>query len=143
MANLKPVSLLLLAVSAIGASMPAMAINAESSTLPPAVTQDSAQPLQLDTHQLLSLKPGEIAYFNLPSIGNYPIVFEHTTGNVNGVAYWEGYVPGNKSMRVSLKFDGNGWSGFIDGPKGKLVVGYANGANWIASAGKPLEDKAF
>ena len=136
MANLKPVSLLLLAVSAIGASMPAMAINAESSTLPPAVTQDSAQPLQLDTHQLLSLKPGEIAYFNLPSIGNYPIVFEHTTGNVNGVAYWEGYVPGNKSMRVSLKFDGNGWSGFIDGPKGKLVVGYANGANWIASVGK-------
>lgn len=134
--NLNPVYLLLVAAGSIGASMPVMAINTDLSTLQQATTQDSAQPLQLDTLKLLGLTPGEIVYFNLPSVGNYPIVFEHTTGNVNGVAYWEGYVPGNKSMRVSLKFDGNGWSGFIDGPKGKLVVGYANGANWVASVGK-------
>lgn len=135
MNNLKPVTLLLLAAGAIATALPAQAMNPASTSAQISAISKSAQPLNLDTSQLLGLTPGSVTYFNLPVIGSYPIVFEHTTGTVNGVAYWEGHVPGNKSLRASLKYDGNGWSGFIDGPSGKLVVGYANGANWIAAAG--------
>ncbi len=136
MKSLKPIALLLLSTGAMGISLPAAAINANLATLPQLETQESAKPLNLDTKYLLSQKPGNIVYFNLPSIGSYPIVFEHTTGTINGTAFWEGYVPGNKAMRASLKFDGHGWSGFIDGPTGRLVVGYANGANWVSVLGK-------
>lgn len=143
MNNLKTVSLLLLAAGAIATALPAQAMNAASVPAQISAVSKSAQPLNLDTPQLLSMTPGAVTYFNLPTIGNYPIVFEHTTGTVNGVAYWEGHVPGNKSLRASLKYDGNGWSGFIDGPSGKLVVGYANGANWIAAAGTDHKPASF
>lgn len=86
MNNLKPVSLLLLAAGAIATALPAQAMNAASAPAQISAVSKSAQPLNLDTPQLLSMTPGAVTYFNLPAIGNYPIVFEHTTGTVNGVA---------------------------------------------------------
>jgi len=111
------------------------AVNAQAADT---VTRSSIAPahkVSFDTGMMLGLRQNSLIYLDLPVAGKVPVVFEHTTGLVNGVAYWEGHAPQDKTSRVSLKYDGLGWSGIIDGPNGKLVVGHVNGESWLTAVG--------
>ena len=126
-----------LLLAAWGGASPAYAASSVSpaSAVGELTKFSAARKMVFNTPEMLGLKQNSLIYIELPGVGQYPVVFEHTTGLVNGVAYWEGHAPGDKSRRVSLKFDGIGWSGAIDGPRGKLVVGYADGDSWLTEVG--------
>ncbi len=116
---------------------PAWAAGTPSVTQP--VQQDSARQVTFDTARMLAMQPNTLIYLPLPGEGALPVVFEHTTGMINGVAYWEGHLPDKLQRRVSLKYDGAGWSGVIDGHDRRWVVGHANGQTWLTPVGNDYQ----
>ncbi|MBB5017486.1 hypothetical protein HNQ59_000750 [Chitinivorax tropicus] len=75
---------------------------------------------------LFAMKANDSFAVEFPLLGGKTIVHESHTDMVNGVAYWHGHLAGDRSARVTLRFDGQTFVGAIRYNGGEFALEQTN-----------------